>query len=117
MSLGRVKKWGGISEKQHQERQSRGELGVKERLTSLSCGHEGIGSEQHDSKPLDILPWGLTWLWVWTCWETGNKGVWEHVFERATCRSRQARSSRGPSHSGSCSHQLQEIDVGRVRPG
>lgn len=89
---------------------------MKERLASLTYGHEGIGGEQEDPKSLDILPWGLTWLWVWDCWEMGSKGVWEHVFERGTCRSRQARSSRGTGHSGSCSHRLQEIDVGGVSP-
>ena len=35
---------------------------------------------------------------------------------RGTCRSHQVHSSHGPGHSGSCSHQLQEIDVRGVSP-
>lgn len=49
------------------ERQSRGEPGARESLASLPCGHDGMGSEQQGLKPLDTMPWGLTWLWAWTC--------------------------------------------------
>lgn len=40
-----------------------------------------------------------------------------HVCRLSTCRSRQERSSRGPGHSGSCSHPLKEIGVVGVSLG
>lgn len=39
------------------------------------------------------------------------------MLRRGTCRSRQAHRSRGPGHSGNCSHRLQEIDVEEVSRG
>ena len=46
-----------------------------------------------------------------------DQRVWEHrAPRRGTCRNRQAHSSREPGHRGSCSHRLQEIDVGGVSP-
>jgi hypothetical protein len=39
------------------------------------------------------------------------------VCRLSTCRSRQERSSRGPGHSGSCSHPLKEIGVVGVSLG
>lgn len=49
-------------------------------------------------------------------WEERSKGFGARA-QRGTCRSRQAHSSRGSGHSGSCSHRLQEMDVGGVSPG
>lgn len=36
---------------------------------------KGWGREQQGLKTLDTLPWGLTWLWVWTCGIWGAKGL------------------------------------------
>lgn len=45
-------------------------------------GGGGGGREQQGLKTLDTLPWGLTWLWVWTCWIWGAKGLRARAQER-----------------------------------